>query len=114
MYGPPTAREEATVATRGDAVTLEEPCDRNTGVQESTSSGTRVLRFVFHFVLGLNRKPLQGFCSVRLEDVRVNQGLGTSSRQFGSGLDLGLESSGSFPKIRGTLFWGPYKKDPTI
>ena len=19
-----------------------------------------------------------------------------------------------FPKIRGTLFWGPYKKDPTV
>ena len=21
---------------------------------------------------------------------------------------------GEFPKIRGTLFWGPYNKDPTI
>ena len=34
---------------------------------------------------------------------------------------LGLESRGSqkgsireFPKIRGTLFWGPYDKDPII
>ena len=32
----------------------------------------------------------------------------------GSLQDLGLESIWEFPKIRGTFFWGPYKKDPSI
>ena len=31
--------------------------------------------------------------------------------EFGSG---GLEAIWEFPKIRGTLLWGPYNKDPTI
>ena len=26
----------------------------------------------------------------------------------------GLYKGLQFPKIRGTLFWGPYNKDPTI
>ena len=25
-----------------------------------------------------------------------------------------LEMTGEFPKIRGTLFWGPYNEDPII
>ena len=27
---------------------------------------------------------------------------------------LDSKSKWEFPKIRGTLFWGPYNKDPTI
>ena len=27
---------------------------------------------------------------------------------------MGFQLSGSFRKLGGTLFWGPYNKDPTI
>ena len=29
-------------------------------------------------------------------------------------LNVKLYTNWEFPKIRGTLFWGPYNKDPTI
>ena len=32
---------------------------------------------------------------------------------FGFGFWLQGFGIGEFPKIRGTLFWGPYNKDPT-
>ena len=28
--------------------------------------------------------------------------------------ELGAKSKWGFPKIRGTLIWGPYNQDPTI
>ena len=32
----------------------------------------------------------------------------------GAGLEYCTTHIWEFPKIRGTLFWGPYNKDPTV
>ena len=35
-------------------------------------------------------------------------------RLLGKCIPHGLLTKWEFPKIRGTLFWGPYNKDPTV
>ena len=38
----------------------------------------------------------------------------TESVHFLGLMDSATRSIWEFPKIRGTVFWGPYDKDPTI
>ena len=54
-------------------------------------------------------KALEGSTGFR----RLLQGLGFRA-PGARGRVQGFSGVWEFPKIRGTLFWGPYDKDPTI
>ena len=49
------------------------------------------------------------YCKLRVWQGFRFQGRGARGRPGSAGLPIW-----EFPEIRGTLFWGPYNKDPTI
>ena len=46
--------------------------------------------------------------------IRVEEGVKRALLRPHKGCDMRLSTIWEFPKIRDTLFWGPYNKDPTI
>ena len=63
--------------------------------------------------LGSTHVKVQGVGKFRVPQNRRWGGLLWGAEDWDSVMVTG-SSIWEFPKIRGTLFWGPYKKDPTI